>query len=113
MFKTSFIKAKHNLGKLRKDITFNNDFLESYEEYVKEVKPYKSKIREYLSAYEGIDPTKTVTTDFDLPASYNAIEGKILPKNIKVVDDVLVGTTTDLETYPNKNWLDNRPITAF
>ena len=66
-----------------------------------------TKIREYLSAYEGIDPTKTVTTDVDLPACYNAIEGKILPKNIKVVDDVLVGTTTDLETYPNKNRLDN------
>ena len=106
-FKTSFIKAKHNVGSLREDITFNNDNLPSYEAYVKEVKPFATKIREYLSAYEGIDPTKTVTTDFDLPASYNAIEGKILPKNIKVVGDVLVGTTPDLETYPNKNWLDN------
>jgi hypothetical protein len=106
-FKTSFIKAKHNVGKLREDITFNNDNLPSYEAYVKEVKPFATKIREYLSAYEGIDPTRTVTTDFDLPASYNSIEGKILPKNIKVIDDVLVGTTTDLETYPNKNWLDN------
>ena len=106
-FKTSFIKAKHNVGSLREDITFNNDNLPSYEAYVKEVKPFATKIREYLSAYEGLDPTKTVTTDFDLPASYNAIEGKILPKNIKVIDDVLVGTTPDLETYPNKNWLDN------
>ena len=25
VFKTSFIKAKHNVGQLREDITFNND----------------------------------------------------------------------------------------
>ena len=36
LFKTSFIKAKHNVGELREDITFNNDNLPSYEEYVKD-----------------------------------------------------------------------------
>ena len=106
-FKTSFIKAKHNVGQLREDITFNNDNLPSYEAYVKEVKPFSTKIREYLSAYEGLDPTQTVTTDFDLPASYNEIAGKIIPQDVKVIQDTLVGTNTDLETYPNKNWLDN------
>ena len=106
-FKTSFIKAKHNVGQLREDITFNNDNLPSYEAYVKEVKPFSTKIREYLSAYEGLDPTRTVTTDFDLPAAYNDLEGRIIPQDIKVVDNVLLGTNTDLETYPNKNWLDN------
>ena len=106
-FKTSFIKAKHNVGKLREDVTFNNDNLPSYEAYVKEVKPFTTKIREYLSAYEALDPTRTVTTDFDLPASYNELAGKILPSDVKVINDVLIGTDTDLETYPNKNWLDN------
>ena len=106
-FKTSFIKAKHNVGDLRKDITFNNDNLPSYESYIKEVKPFATKIREYLSSYEGIDPTQTVTTDFDLPPSYDSIEGKIVPTNIKVIDDTLIGSNTNLETYPNKNWLDN------
>lgn len=106
-FKTSFIKAKHNVGSLREDITFNNDNLPSYESYIKEVKPFSTKIREYLSAYEGLDNTGTVTTDFDLPAAYSNVEGRIIPQNVKVVDDVLVGTNTNLETYPNKNWLDN------
>jgi len=106
-FKTSFIKAKHNVGQLREDITFNNDNLPSYEAYVKEVKPFSTKIREYLSAYERLEATQTVTTDFDLPASYSAIEGKIIPNNVKVINSVLIGTDADLETYPNKNWLDN------
>ena len=106
-FKTSFIKAKHNVGSLRKDITFNNDSLPSYEAYIKEVKPFGTKIREYLSAYEGLDNTQTVVTDFDLPASYSVVEGKIVPQNVKVQSNTLVGTNADIETYPNKNWLDN------
>ena len=106
-FKTSFIKAKHNVGMLREDITFNNDNLPSYEAYIKEVKPFGTKIREYLSAYEGLDNTSTVVTDFDLPPSYNVVEGNIVPQSIKVQDGVLIGVNADVETYPNKNWLDN------
>jgi hypothetical protein len=106
-FKTSFIKAKHNAGYLREDITFNNDNLPSYEAYIKEVKPFATKIREYLSAYQGLENTSTVVTDFDLPPAYSSIDGKIIPQSVKVQDGVLVGTNADLETYPNKNWLDN------
>ena len=37
LFKTSFIKAKHNVGELRKDITFNNDNLISHlKDYINE-----------------------------------------------------------------------------
>ena len=107
VFKTSFIKAKHNVGSLREDITFNNDNLPSYEAYVKEVKPFSTKIREYLSAYEGLDNTQTVVTDFDLAPSYKDAYKKILPEAIKVVDNTLIGVDADIETYPNKNWLDN------
>jgi len=106
-FKTSFIKAKHNVGSLRKDITFNNDNLPSYEAYVKEVKPFATKIREYLSAYEGLDNTNTVVTDFDLPPSYKAAQGKIVPESITILDNTLIGVDADIETYPNKNWVDN------
>ena len=106
MFKTSFIKAKHNIGSLRKDITFNNDFLESYEEYVKEVKPYKSKIREYLSTYEGKDTASSMVTDFDLPPIYSDIAGKIIPQTVRVVDDELQSASL-LNTYPSKHWKDN------
>jgi len=107
LFKTSFIKAKHNVGTLREDITFNNDNLPSYEAYVKEVKPFATKIREYLSAYEGLDNTRSVVTDFDLAPRYQDALKKILPEAIKIVDNNLIGVDADLETYPNKNWLDN------
>ena len=37
-FKTSYIKAKHNIGELKQKVNFQNDNLSSYEDYVKEVK---------------------------------------------------------------------------
>ena len=106
MFKTSFIKAKHNVGKLRKDITFNNDFLESYEDFVREAKPYKTKIREYLSTYEGLDESQSVVTDFDLPPVYKDTEGKIVPQSVRVIDDE-IKTASAINKYPYKHWLDN------
>ena len=42
-FKTSFIKAKHNAGDLQQKVTFQNDSLPSYEDFVKETKPYKTR----------------------------------------------------------------------
>ena len=82
LFKTSFIKAQHNVGELRQDITYNNDNLPSYQQYAEEVKPYKTKIREFISNYEKIDTTGTTVTDFDLPQYYLDTEGKIVPQEI-------------------------------
>ena len=61
-FKTSFIKAKHNVGDLTKKVTFQNDNLPSYEEYLKEVKPFKSKLREYVSDYEYLNVSGNLVT---------------------------------------------------
>ena len=105
MFKTSFVKAKHNVGQLRKDITFNNDYLESYESYVREVKPYKTKIREYLSTYEGSENTETVVTDFDLAPYYSSAQGRIIPVDTKVIDNTIIAN--GINAYPQKHWLEN------
>tara|TARA_B110000285_G_scaffold132392_1_gene148607 strand:+ start:4170 stop:19922 length:15753 start_codon:yes stop_codon:yes gene_type:complete len=106
-FKTSFVKAKHNVGQLREDITFNNDSLPSYEKYLEEVKPFKTKLREYLSAYEKLDNSQSRVTDFDLQPIYNDTTKLIEPQNVKVVGDTLIGINDSLETYPFKNWTDN------
>ena len=105
-FKTSFVKAQHNVGQLREDITFNNDNLPSYEDYLEEVKPFKTKLREYLSSYERLEPTNSVITDFDLAPRF--VEGAgISPHNAQVLDDMIVGTDADITTYPYRHWLDN------
>ena len=106
-FKTSFVKAQHNVGQLREDITFNNDNLPSYEDYLEEVKPFKTKLREYLSSYERLEPTRSVITDFDLSPRYVEGSKTILPHNSQVIEDMIVGTDTDITTYPYRHWLDN------
>ena len=106
-FKTSFIKAKHNVGNLEQSVNFKNDNLESYEAYIEEVKPYKTKIREYLSSYESLDNSQTVTSDFDLPARFEPTSGVIQPQVVKVVNDAIQILDADITTYPNKNWADN------
>ena len=106
-FKTSFVKAKHNIGELSQKVNFQNDNLSSYESYVQEIKPYRTKIREYLSAYEKTDPSSTSVTDFDLPPVYNADAGKIIPQSVQILDNTLVSGTSDITNYPSKHWADN------
>ena len=106
-FKTSFVKAIHNVGELEQKVTFKNDNLESYEEYIKEVKPFKTKIREYRSNYDGLDPSNTSITDFDLPPYYSNIERKIVTENTIAETNRLTNLSTTLDTYPKKYWKDN------
>ena len=107
VFKTSFVKAKHNIGELKQKVTFQNDSLPSYQNYVEEMKPYKTKIREYLSSYEKIDPASNVMTDFDLAPFYDEQSGKILPQDIKVINGEISVGLSDVKRYPGKHWLDN------
>ena len=80
MFKTSFVKAKHNRESLsQQDITFNNDNLASYQDFVEEFKPYSTKIREFVSEYNAIDPTNSSISDFDLSPVYNSVTKTIEP----------------------------------
>ncbi len=97
-FKTSFLNAIHRVGGLDQKTHYKNDNLESYEEYLKEVKPYRTKIREYTSSYDHLDNTNSAMSDFDLPPYYDEVEGKLVP--VKSNNELL-------NTYPWKAWKDN------
>lgn len=107
VFKTSFVKAIHNLGNLEQKVTFQNDNLESYEAYVNEVKPYSTKIREYVSDYSTLDPTKSMITDFDLQPSYDPVTKKIQVSNAVYNNGEITGIRPRYQNYPFKNWVDN------
>ena len=107
IFKSSFVTAKHNVGELQQKITYQNDNLPNYQDYINEVKPFSTKIREYVSAYEKIEPTQTSVTDFDLPPSYDSVLGKIVPEAIKFANNQLTNIEDDVYQYPKRHWLDN------
>ena len=98
-FKTSFLNATHNVGELSQPTNYRNDNLDSYFDYINEVKPYRTTIREYVSKYNKLENGDLATSDFDLPPYYSADEGKIITAN---------ETQDIINTYPYKYWLDNK-----
>ena len=108
MFKTSFVKSKHNRGTLStQDLTFNNDNLASYQDFVEEFKPYSTKIREFVSDYAGLEPTNSSISDFDLQPQYDKPTKKINASGAKIVDNIITDQNLNTTAYPRKNWKDN------
>ena len=104
-FKTSFVKSMHNVGELKQKPTYNSDNLEFFEQYINEVKPYRSKVREYVSSYSNLDSSQTSVTDFDLLPVINnfAVE----PFAVKVSDQGEILTDfAEINEYPWKHWND-------
>jgi hypothetical protein len=98
IFKTSFVNVMHNVGELRQEVTYKNDNLSNFEDYVSEVKPYRTQVREYISSYDVLENSNTSVSDFDLPAAYDSVT-----KTINAVDT----NNPLINTYPWKNWFDN------
>lgn len=72
-FKTSFINVLHKTRGLDQPQIYNKDNQSYYLNYVEEVKPYRSTIREYIMDYEGVDNFNGYVSDFDVPAYYDPI----------------------------------------
>ena len=84
-FKTSFVTAHHNVGNLHQPATYKNDNLSSYQDYINEVKPYRSKIREFVSNYENLENSNSQVTDFDLPPRYVKDENVVKTFETKII----------------------------
>lgn len=102
-FKTSFLNATHNVGSFEQRLNYKNDNLASFQNYIEEVKPYRTTVREYVSRYNTIENSPTAVADFDLPATYSAAEGKIVPVTIN---------SSEILNYPWRWWYDNRGYTV-
>lgn len=103
-FKTSFIKATHNVGQLSQKVTYRSDNLTDFESYISEVKPYRTKIREYVSSYSKLDPTHTSVTDFDLPPIIGDAMS-VSPATVKVSNTgEVIYTSSEIDADPWVNW---------
>lgn len=98
VFKTSFLNSTHNVGPLEHKPNYKNDNLESYQEYINEVKPFRTTVREYVSRYTSVESYASAVADFDLPPTYSALDGKIIP---------VTASNELIQSYPWKWWLDN------
>jgi hypothetical protein len=98
VFKTSFVKAIHNVGKLEQKLNYKNDNIDSYIDYLNEVKPFRTTVRNFISSYESDEDYKSSSSDFDLPYVYSKVDGEI----VRV--DEFSGL---INQYPWKWWADN------
>jgi hypothetical protein len=105
IFKTSFIKSTHNVGLLDQPVTYRPDNLSNFQDYISEVVPYRTTIREYISSHTAIDQENTLISDFDLPPIFEGNSNTVINPYVKngsmIVDDA------NIQVYPWKNWLQN------
>ena len=73
--KTSFLKVLHKVRNLNQYPTYQLDNSTFIEEYINEVKPYHTNIREYTAKYDGDDKFQGDVTDFDLHAFFDSTNG--------------------------------------
>jgi hypothetical protein len=107
IFKTSFVKATHNVGSLSQPVYYPVDNLNNFQDYVAEVKPYRTKIREYISQYSNKTAPEinaNAVTDFDLSPAVN--NGVLNVVNTFIDNGVISVDNPAIQTYPWKFWLD-------
>lgn len=98
-FKTSFLTAVHTIGELEQKNSYKNDNIDSFQNYLEEVKPYRTSIREYITRYNKSETSQNVLIDFDSPPAFSVADGKIMP----------VGGNYDrFSEYPWKYFIDNQ-----
>ena len=72
VFKTSFLSATQYIRKLEQFPSYISDNQSYYLDYINEVKPYRTVLREFVVDYIGNDTYGSDITDFDLPPYWDA-----------------------------------------
>jgi hypothetical protein len=102
IFKTSFIDVYHQLRTLEQIPNYVKDDQNFYEDYINEVKPYRTKLKEYIPTYSQVDTATGDWTDFDLPSQYDSATGTFRSPDISNASD-----TSKFQSSPYKYWADN------
>jgi hypothetical protein len=100
VFKTSFINVLHKFRGLNQPQIYNKDNQEYYKQYIEEVKPYKTTIREYVLDYQGTDNLTGYVTDFDVPPFYDKVLGLYRSPSGTFIQDA-----TQLQSPQYRDWL--------
>jgi len=105
VLKTSFLKVLHKVRDLNQYPTYQLDNSTFIEEYINEVKPYHTNIREYTAKYDGDDKFQGDVTDFDLHAFYDSTNGHFRKYSGDYAgDDVSRSVTGTVDTPWSENY---------
>ena len=110
LFKSSFISVTHKLRTLSQFPSYVIDNQTYYQSYIDEVKPYRTKIREYLIDYTGDDAFDGDVTDFDLPAYYDTSTGYGIFRSPSGERPYVEQDEATWQTWPWNQWYNNRNL---
>ena len=96
--KTSFITVDNKLGGFSNKLNYKLSDPGYIEQYINEVKPYRTVVRNFYNSYDQIENTPIQNTDFDLPSYWDEETKKFIAP--KITDDKIT-------TEPYVNWFDN------
>ena len=99
LFKTSFLNIKNNFRELDQRKTYTSGADTYVEEYIKEVKPFHTKLREYKVGYNKTETQDGLFSDFDNPAFYDEDI-----KAIRTLNKDSSADATRITEYPHKIW---------
>ena len=102
VFKTSFLDVTHNLRILDQIPNFVKDNQNFYEDYLTEIKPYRTKLRDFVPTYTKTDIADGTWTDFDIPARWFADESTFRSPNIQISSDSTFFTKDLYKPYADK-----------
>lgn len=96
IMKTSLIDVAHTIRQLTPFQSYRLDNQDFVLDYINEVKPYRTQIREFSLIYEGNDIYQGSATDFDVPAQWDSSQGRFISP---VLDDT--GTLSSTSSVPD------------
>lgn len=110
--KTSLIDVDHTVRQLIPYQSYRRDNQEFVADYINEVKPYHTQIREFNLIYKGQDTYLGSTSDFDLPAFWDNEQGIFVspvldPTGTLSTTSSLPSTAAVWQDFPWNQWFEN------
>ena len=112
--KTSLVDVDHKVRELLPFQIYRADNQDFVLNYIQEVKPYHTQIREFNLIYQGSDVFQGTVTDFDVPAYWNTAEGMFISPVLDDNANVPLSTTSSVpssdpiwQTLPWSQWFQN------
>jgi len=102
LFKTSFINVFQKIQGLNQPAIYIKENQEFYKQYIEEVKPYKTTLREYVVDYQGYDNYNSYVSDFDVPPTFDRVLGITRSPSGEFIQDAKL-----LQLPEYANWLSN------
>lgn len=79
VFKTTFIDIVNNVGPLTQPPVYKLQDSSYYEDFINEIKPYHTQIREFTVSFNSTETVYTNVSDFDAPSYYNTTTNNFVP----------------------------------